>query len=107
MWELCNKFDLRFIVIADRYDEKYCRGIEDLKHRFYSVTQKILEKREMKMHPLYNYMYDPEYERVRKFELEKYLMRVRDFSENEKQTLEELRKIEVSIKKEEKENVIL
>lgn len=31
LWELCNAFDLRFIVIYDRYDTKYQRTIEDLK----------------------------------------------------------------------------
>ena len=34
---------MRFIVIQDRYDEKYPRrSIEDLKERFYSVCKKLL-----------------------------------------------------------------
>lgn len=43
LWTLCHKFDLRFLVISDRYDEKYHRSIEDLKYRYYSVTKKLLE----------------------------------------------------------------
>lgn len=88
LWELCQRYDLRFIIIADRYDEKYCRGIEDLKQRFYSVTKRLLQIKGEQTHPLYNYKYDPEYERVRKFELEKFLMRSKDTSENEKMLIE-------------------
>lgn len=43
LWDLCEKFDLRFIVIYDRYDPKYNRSVEDLKERFYQVNKKILE----------------------------------------------------------------
>ena len=43
LWKLCHKFDLRFIVISDRYDDKYHRSVEDLKSRYYSVTKKLLE----------------------------------------------------------------
>lgn len=66
---------MRFLIIFDRYDPKYFRTIEELKERFYSVTRKVLGVRGEKSHPLYNYKYDPEYEKIRKFELEKYLMR--------------------------------
>ncbi|KAI8850435.1 hypothetical protein BC829DRAFT_389416, partial [Chytridium lagenaria] len=41
--ELCNRFDLRFIVISDHFEyEAKSRSIEDLKERYYSVTKKIL-----------------------------------------------------------------
>ncbi|KAL4482206.1 hypothetical protein ABPG72_017987 [Tetrahymena utriculariae] len=107
LWDLCQRFDLRFIIIADRYDEKKCRSIEDIKQRFYSVTRRLLEIRNQQNHALYNYKYDPEYERVRKFELEKFLMRTKETTEQEKILLENLKKTEVQIKREEREHQTL
>jgi len=43
LWNLCKQFDLRFIIIHDRYDSGYNRSIEDLKNRYYTVSRKILE----------------------------------------------------------------
>jgi DNA methyltransferase 1-associated protein 1 len=34
LFELCERFDLRFIVIADRFPTT--RSVEDLKNRYYS-----------------------------------------------------------------------
>ncbi|KAI9144688.1 hypothetical protein BKA69DRAFT_1053827 [Paraphysoderma sedebokerense] len=46
LFDLCRQFDLRFIVIADRYEwEQKERSIEDIKDRYYSVTRKILSAR--------------------------------------------------------------
>ncbi|EMS53178.1 DNA methyltransferase 1-associated protein 1 [Triticum urartu] len=40
LFELCQRFDLRFIVIADRFPT--ARSVEDLKSRYYSVTRALL-----------------------------------------------------------------
>ncbi|KAK1699584.1 hypothetical protein QYE76_016281 [Lolium multiflorum] len=40
LFELCERFDLRFIVIADRFPTD--RSVEDLKSRYYSVTRALL-----------------------------------------------------------------
>lgn len=39
--ELATRFDLRFMIMADRYDtEKFSkRSVEDLKQRYYKVTK--------------------------------------------------------------------
>lgn len=42
LWELCERFDLRFIIVFDRYDDKYQRTEEDLKFRYYDVAKKLL-----------------------------------------------------------------
>ena len=58
LFELCKTYDLRFLIIADRYDYDgksrsievmhHCHfracscQIQDLKERYYSVTRKIL-----------------------------------------------------------------
>lgn len=36
LFELCEQFDLRFVVIADRFSP--FRPVEDLKNRYYSGT---------------------------------------------------------------------
>ena len=42
-WDLCKLYDLRFIVIHDRYEPSYNRSIEDLKNRYYTISRRILE----------------------------------------------------------------
>jgi len=39
LFELCRRFDLRFVVIHDRWEQhsQSKRSIEDLKERYYSV----------------------------------------------------------------------
>ena len=50
---------------------------------------------------LYHYVYDPDYEKLRKYHLEKFIMRPKEKNEEEKNLLEELKRIEqVFIKKE-------
>lgn len=56
LWELCKQFDLRFIVIHDRYDSSYNRSIEDLKNRYYTVSRRILE-----VIYIVSYLYSNEY----------------------------------------------
>ena len=46
LWSLCVDFDLRWIVIADRYEwEGKERTMEDLKDRYYSGVRKLLTGR--------------------------------------------------------------
>ncbi|KAM0971448.1 hypothetical protein ACFX13_019652 [Malus domestica] len=40
LFELCQQFDLRFIVIADRFSSS--RTVEELKERYYKVSRSIL-----------------------------------------------------------------
>lgn len=44
LFDLCNRFDLRWFVIYDRYEEFDARTLEDLKERFYSVCIRILSE---------------------------------------------------------------
>lgn len=43
LFDLCKRFDLRFIIIHDRWDrEKYRdRSVEDLKERYYNVCNTL------------------------------------------------------------------
>jgi DNA methyltransferase 1-associated protein 1 len=46
LFQLCQQFNLRFIVIADRYDfpEKQ-RSLEELKERYYHVSKLVIRHR--------------------------------------------------------------
>ena len=54
-------------------------------------------------HPIVSLPYNPNYEKKRKALLEKYFLRTREQDEEEKALCEEARKLEIRIKKEEKE----
>ncbi len=130
LWELCEIYDLRFIVIADRYqgpvveseevlrkrdakalskreqrEAKLCRErtVDELKDRYYSVSKVLLESRGNAEHPIVKkpFIYDQEVRR--KCNLEKLFMRTKEQHEKERQLLQEAKKIEQKIKKEEKE----
>ena len=46
LFELCLRFELRFVVIADRFEGE--KSLEDLKERFYSISRTLLTVREEK-----------------------------------------------------------
>jgi DNA methyltransferase 1-associated protein 1 len=107
LWDLCKQFDLRFVVIQDRWDDqKYSeRTIEDLKERYYTVSRTLLEKQGLKEHVICKLPYNANYERKRKALMEKYLLRTREHDEEERSLTEEMRKLDAKIKKEEKDLV--
>ncbi|KAH8150486.1 uncharacterized protein LAJ45_05181 [Morchella importuna] len=47
LFDLCREYDLRFIIIWDRYDfpNGKSRSVEDLKARYYSVCRSLMELR--------------------------------------------------------------
>jgi DNA methyltransferase 1-associated protein 1 len=107
LWELCKEFDLRFIIIQDRYSPQWPeRTVEDLKERYYTLSRLILELRGVTDHPILQLPYNAQYERKRKAQLEKYVLRTKEQDEEEKQLSEEARKLDARIKKEEKEQRI-
>lgn len=65
MFSLCRQFDLRFLVIADRYNyntrdttseptssSSSHRTLEDIKDRYYTVARHILQSRTSGQHSL-------------------------------------------------------
>lgn len=73
LWELLARFDLRFPVVYDRYDDKeyQSRTIEELKDRYYSICRKILEHRKIYDHPILKSGYNFEQENKRRTYLER------------------------------------
>lgn len=128
---LCERFSLRFIVIADRFDlldddiqqfkkrevkalnkhqkkqqkkkEFSARTVDEIKDRYYTVSKAVLEYRGQYDHPIVKKPFNYEQEVKRKCNIEKLALRTKDQQEKEKQLILEMKKIEQKIKKEEKE----
>ncbi|XP_018567565.1 DNA methyltransferase 1-associated protein 1 isoform X1 [Anoplophora glabripennis] len=100
LMDLAHRFDLRFIIMSDRYDsEKFSkRSVEDLKERYYKICG-ILAKLngEKKI-----YTYDADHERRRKEQLKKLYERKPEQIEEEQFLLGELKKIEARKKERER-----
>ncbi|XP_041985178.1 DNA methyltransferase 1-associated protein 1 [Aricia agestis] len=105
LMDLCQRFDLRFIIIHDRWDRAAFRdrSVEDLKERYYNICS-ILSK--VKTNPWSNsvtlvngekrvYHYDAEHERKRKEQLKRLFDRTQEQIDEEQMLLSELKKIEV------------
>ncbi|KAL7294912.1 hypothetical protein TKK_0011833 [Trichogramma kaykai] len=92
LFDLCKRFDLRFIIIHDRWDKKFtARSVEDLKNRYYQVCAS-LNKVKNQHEKIYHYDY--EHEKKRKEQLKKLFERTQKQVEEEQTLLIELRKIE-------------
>lgn len=103
LWDLCELYDLRFIVIHDRYDKKYERTVEELKDRYYTCAKKLLESKNEVEHPIVKKPYNYDYEVKRKYYLEKLYMRSKQQNEKEKHIVDYIKKLDQKIKKLEKE----
>ena len=110
LFGLCRKYDLRFIVIQDRWDTSLYkdRTVENIKDRYYSVCDILAKHRNestggniLTMKPQ-GYVFDAEHERKRKEQLKKLYNRTSEEYEEEQQLIAELRKIEQRKKEREK-----
>ncbi|KAJ3221996.1 swr complex subunit [Clydaea vesicula] len=107
LFDLCKKFDLRFIVIADRFSGSQERSIEDLKDRYYSIVKKLVSLHDKAADTsIYNYNKEKEVER--KKNLEVLLNRTTDQAKEEEALYFELRKREQTEKKwmKERESIV-
>lgn len=96
LMEMCTRFDLRFIVIDDRWDRKRFptkRSVEDLKERYYFVYNQLAKSRTF-MEPPKVKEYDSQHERKRKQQLINLYNRTKDQIEEEANLINEMRKIE-------------
>lgn len=104
LWDLLERFELRFPVVYDRYDtEKYPRTLDELKYRFYTIARELAEVRSEKNSPYLNYNFDLNYEKHRKYQLEKYIIRGKQKTDEERVLNEEIKRIDLLIKKKERE----
>uniref|UniRef100_A0A8D9DTN3 DNA methyltransferase 1-associated protein 1 n=1 Tax=Cacopsylla melanoneura TaxID=428564 RepID=A0A8D9DTN3_9HEMI len=99
LFDLCHRFDLRFIVIHDRYDTNKFptgRSIEDLKQRYYFVCHTLAKMRGTESsagsEPK---LFDAEHEKKRKEQLKRLFERTPEQVDEEQMLLAELKKIEI------------
>lgn len=102
LFDLCEQFDLRFIVIHDRFPNPR-RTIEDLKDRYYSITRQLLslqlKPEALAQHPVFRYPFNKAQETERKEHYEKLYRRTKAQIEEEEMLIEEMKKIEKAQKK--------
>ncbi|XP_010523905.1 PREDICTED: SWR1-complex protein 4 isoform X2 [Tarenaya hassleriana] len=96
LFDLCERFDLRFIVIADRFP--LSRTVEELKDRYYSVTRALLRVRaqspaDVANHPLIKEQYDITRDRDRKRALSVVLSQTRQQEKKDTEILAEAKRI--------------
>lgn len=104
LFDLCRRFDLRFIIIQDRWDKNAHppRSVEDLKDRYYNVCNLLAKTKTSPGQEPKLKMYDAEHERKRKEQLIKLHNRTPEQVEEEQTLLSELRKIDMRKKEREK-----
>lgn len=95
LFDLAKRFDLRFVVMADRWDRSNygTKTVEDLKERYYEVVA-LLNKVKGTNGDKKVFTFDAEHERKRKEQMRKLLDRKPKDIEEEQMLINELKKIE-------------
>lgn len=108
LWGLLKAYQMRFFVVFDRYDqEKYPRSLDELKNKFFTINNKLAQVKGLKKSPYYNFQFNYAHEKLRKYQLEKYILRSKSKHLQEKQLEDQLKKLDVQIKRKEKEEANL
>ena len=106
LMRMCKNYDLRFIVIEDKWDRSIYRDrtVEDLKDRYYNVCNNLSKHRSEHNLTIKQQIcvFDADHERKRKEQLIKLYNRTPEEVEEEQQLITELRKIEQRKKEREK-----
>jgi len=114
LMDLAKRFDLRFIVMQDRWDrETYSvRSVEDLKERYYSIVERMERVHggatgQGQEQNKKQFVFDADHERRRKEQLRRLYNRTEAQLEEEEMLRCELRKIEARKKEREKKTADL
>ncbi|OIV95351.1 hypothetical protein TanjilG_07507 [Lupinus angustifolius] len=96
LFDLCERFDLRFVVIADRFPSS--RTVEELKDRYYSVCRALLIARapspgDVAAHPVVKEPYNVSQEIERKRALSMVLSQTRQQERRDEEVLVEAKRI--------------
>mmetsp|Transcript_8824 Transcript_8824/g.18876 ORF Transcript_8824/g.18876 Transcript_8824/m.18876 type:complete len:443 (+) Transcript_8824:44-1372(+) len=104
LFDLCERFDLRFTLVADRYEfagtpAGASRSLEDLKDRYYSIARRLLVAREggeaaVANHVLVKHPFNRQHEAERKAAIHLLLTRGAGQVQEENVILAEARQIE-------------
>lgn len=103
LMNLCYRYDLRWPVIADRYDSIPTRSTEDLQARYYSLIVRLRDARSshadsMKRVEAHT-SFDIEYERIRRMQQDLLFRKTREDEAEEARLRDELKAIDNNIKK--------
>jgi hypothetical protein len=102
---MCKHFDLRFLVMADRWPEnKTPRDVEALKERYYSITRKLLDLHrapgeDLNQHPIIKYPYNAEQDRERKKQHDHFYTRTPEEIKEEENLMIEFARLDKAAKK--------
>ncbi|ORM39579.1 SWR1-complex protein 4 [Babesia sp. Xinjiang] len=127
LFDLCEMFELRFIAIHDRFKWRKDVTLEKLKHRYYTVTKRIIEfsfeekikaelakhnnpahpvvialRDEASRHPLVKFCYNMEHDRDRRQMLDRSYKVSQEQKEAEEKILEDIKEAESLVKREER-----
>uniref|UniRef100_A0A6V7QUH3 Myb-like domain-containing protein n=1 Tax=Ananas comosus var. bracteatus TaxID=296719 RepID=A0A6V7QUH3_ANACO len=96
LFDLCERFDLRFVVIADRFPTSH--SVEELKNRYYSVTRALIVARapspaDVSGHPLVKEPFNLAHEIERKRALSSVLSQTKQQERREAEILAEAKRI--------------
>ncbi|KAJ8899001.1 hypothetical protein K2173_008824 [Erythroxylum novogranatense] len=96
LFDLCERFDLRFVVVADRFPSS--KTVEELKDRYYSVCRAILISRapspaDVSGHPLVKEPYNITQEKERKRALSLVLSQTKQQERKDAEVLAEAKRI--------------
>lgn len=89
-------------MILDRYDDRYSRTIEELKHRYYSIARRLLEQRKDFEHPILKSGYNYEQEMKRRACLERMISKSKEENIQEANLLKQSLEVQKRIEKYEK-----
>ncbi|KAH3755984.1 DNA methyltransferase 1-associated protein 1 [Pelomyxa schiedti] len=102
LFELCSQFDLRWIVIADRWEGP--KLLEELKERFYSIESKLVDLRaspsdDVSVHPVKQFPYNRKAEETRRSQIDRLWNRTKEQIDEEESLLSLLKRMEHAPKK--------
>jgi len=94
MMDLCKRFDCRFILVHDRYDDKLHgkdRSVEEIKDRYYKITAPMNQSKNDTKVP---YIFDIAHEKKRKKQLDMYLRRTKSEIDEQEKLREDIKRSE-------------
>ena len=99
LFDLLARFDLRFLVVHDRWDREKERTVEEMKDRYYAIARKLLEARadnpeEAAAHPIIKDPFNSRHEIDRKLALGDQMERTNALEREERAILDEVKAIE-------------
>ncbi len=105
LWNLMEIYYGNFIIVCDRYSNKYPkRSVEDLKERVFQVMKAIDVNRNNTNSKFINLNYNKNLEITRKLKSEKYQRRPQEMFQIEEKLLNDMKNLEILIKKKKREN---